>query len=141
MFVRGVQVVGERAALPIEATQPAGESSHPNVAMAVEKQRLDAIVPQTLRTAGVVPEVLEGLCLRIKSIESAAPRTDPDEAVTVDDDRAGVVLRQRCRILGIVLKDLESIAIKAVDAVLRGEPEESGLVLRQTIDRGVRQSF
>ena len=82
------------------------------------------------------PHAREGLGGGIEE-RQAAMRADPEPLLTVLVQRRDHAVRQATRVLRIVLEDVERVSVEAIQSLVRPEPEEAGVILKDRLHRGL----
>jgi hypothetical protein len=83
--------------------------------------------------------MIEGLSRRIPTVQSAEG-ADPEIAPAVPEQRGNVIVRKRRGVEVVVLENREPVTIVAIQSILGADPEESSAILKDAVDRGLRQA-
>jgi hypothetical protein len=83
--------------------------------------------------------MLEGLSRRIPTVQSAEG-ADPEIALAVLEQRGNVVVGERGGVEVVVLETREPVTIVAIQSIFSADPEESSAILKDAVDRGLRQA-
>ena len=131
---------------PLETARPGVEAREaptlrpdPDPPVAVLAERADGVRGETGRVGGVVPKARDVARRRIEPVQPSLEGPDPDHPGTVLHEALQLVVGEAPRVSRDVPEDGETIAVPSVQAVLRGEPEESAPVLEASLDDALRE--
>lgn len=138
--MRLVVVTNEFFRFGVERVQPVGRAD-PQHAQGIAVKSVEAVIRKAEAIGGVVPVVREFAGFAIEFIESSSTRAEPQLALLIFRNCYHIVVRKAVRVAGIVPVAFEAVAVVTVQAVCRAQPYESFAVLKNCIDRALRQAL
>ena len=123
----------EDACFRVETADPTAIGAHPKPAVLVGDYSPDLVAAQGLRVPGFVPEVTEHARPRIQPVQTSARRANPEGSIIAGLNGPHPVMAERIAAGGIMKIGDEVVAVVAVQPLLRPQPDEPVLILRNRL--------